>query len=81
MKINAGLWYVRGVSMNRMTFLLRVAAQAVLDWIRTFAKKCQEKPAPTGSTRAWERDAMWHDLKTKRRKRWIWKALDRETRQ
>jgi len=34
--------------MNRIAFLLRVSAQAVLNWIRTFAQKYQEKPKPTG---------------------------------
>jgi insertion element IS1 protein InsB len=78
-KINAVLWYVSGVSMNRMAFLLRVSAQAVLDWIRPLAKKHKEKPEPTGRTIALELEEMWHSLKTKRRKLWIWKALARET--
>ena len=26
-----------------------------------------------------ELDKMWHDLKKKRHKLWIWKALDRDT--
>jgi transposase-like protein len=33
-KINAVLWYLSGVSMNRIAFLLRVSAQAVLTWIK-----------------------------------------------
>ena len=36
-KINAVLLYLSGVSMNRIAFLLRVSAQAVLTWIRAFA--------------------------------------------
>ena len=78
-KINAGLWYLRGVSMNRIAFLLRVSAQAVLDCVRTFAKAHKEQPEPTGRTIALELDEMWHYLKTKRCKLWIWKALDRDT--
>jgi len=50
MKINAVLWYLSGVSMNRIAFLLRVSAQAMLTWIRTFAKDYYEKPEPTGRT-------------------------------
>jgi transposase-like protein len=45
-KINAVLLYLSGISMNRIAFLLRVSAQAVLNWIRTFAQKYQEKHHP-----------------------------------
>jgi transposase-like protein len=31
-KINAVLLYLSGISMNRIAFLLRVSAQAVLNW-------------------------------------------------
>jgi insertion element IS1 protein InsB len=79
MKINAVLWYLSGVSMNRIAFLLRVSAQAVLTWIRTLAQRDQEKPEPTGRTIVLELDEMWHYLKTKRHKLWIWKALDSDT--
>ena len=37
-KINAVLFYLSGISMHRIAFLLRVSAQSVLNWIRTFAK-------------------------------------------
>ena len=36
-KINAVLFYLSGISMNRIAFLLRVSAQSVLNWLRTFA--------------------------------------------
>ena len=78
-KISAVLLYLSGVSMNRIAFLLRVSAQAVLTWIRAFAKEHRENPEPTGRTIALELDEMWHYLKTKRHKLWIWKALDRDT--
>jgi transposase-like protein len=58
MKINALLWYLRGVSMLRITFLLRVSAQSVLNWIRAFAKTYDEKPDPTGKRIVLERDEM-----------------------
>jgi transposase-like protein len=35
-KINAVLLYLSGLSMHRIAFLLRVSAQVVLTWIRTF---------------------------------------------
>jgi insertion element IS1 protein InsB len=79
MQINAVVWYLRGISMNRIAFLLQVSVQAVLNWIRTFAKAHEEKPEPTGKTIVLELDEMWHDLKKKRQKLWIWKALDRDT--
>jgi insertion element IS1 protein InsB len=79
MKINAVLWYLSGISMNRIAFLLQVSVQAVLNWIRTFAKAHEEKPEPTGKTIVLELDEMWHYLKKKRQKLWIWKALDRDT--
>jgi transposase-like protein len=50
LKINAVLWYLGGISMHRIAFLLRVSAQAVLNWIRAFAKEYKEKPEPTGRT-------------------------------
>jgi transposase-like protein len=48
MKINAVLWYLSGVSMNRIVFLLQVSAQSVLNWIRAFAREHYEKPEPIG---------------------------------
>jgi insertion element IS1 protein InsB len=77
-KINAVLLYLSGVSRNCTAFLLRVSAQTVLTWIRTFAKKYKEKPEPTGRVIILERDEMWHYLKKKRHKLWIWQALDRD---
>src|SRR2546426_7296571 len=70
---------LRGISMHRIAFLLQVSVQAVLNWIRTFAKEHEEKPEPTGKTIVLELDEMWHYLKKKRQKLWIWKALDRDT--
>jgi insertion element IS1 protein InsB len=78
-KINAVLFYLSGISMNRIAFLLRVSAQSVLNWIRAFAKAHEEKPEPVGKTIVLELDEKWHYLKQKRRKLWNWKALDRDT--
>jgi insertion element IS1 protein InsB len=79
MKVTAVLLYLSGISMNRIAFLLRVSAQAVLNWIRTFARKYEEKPKPTGRRIILELDEMWHYVKQKRQKLWIWKALDQNT--
>jgi insertion element IS1 protein InsB len=43
------------------------------------AKDYDEKPEPTGRTLILQLDEMWHYLKNKRCKRWIWTALDRDT--
>jgi insertion element IS1 protein InsB len=79
MKVNAVLWYLSGISMNRIACLLRVSAQAVLTWIRDLATDYYEKPEPTGRTIVLQLDEMWHYLKKKRHKLWIWKAVDRDT--
>ena len=73
MKVNAVLWYLSGMSMHRIAFLHRVSAQAVLTWIRDCATDSYEKPEPTDRTMVLELDKMWHYLKTKRCKLWIWK--------
>jgi transposase-like protein len=78
-KINAVLLYLSGISMHRIAFLVRVSAQSVLNWIRVFATAYYEKPEPTGRTIVLELDEMWHYVKEKRQKLWIWKALDWET--
>jgi insertion element IS1 protein InsB len=78
-KINTVLWYLSGVSMHRIAFLLRVSAQSVLNWIRACAKAHYEKPEPTGKIIVLELDEMWHYVKKKRQKLWIWKALDRDS--
>jgi insertion element IS1 protein InsB len=79
MKVHAGLWSLSGISMHCIACLLRVSAQSVLNWLRTFAQEHDEKPEPTSSAIILELDEMWHYLKQKRRKLWIWKALDRDT--
>ena len=77
--INAVWLSLSGISRHRVAFRLRVSAQAVLNWIRTFAQKYQEKPEPTGRGILLELDEMWHDVKKKRQTLWIWKALDQDT--
>ena len=52
------LWYLSGMSMHRIAFLLRVATPAVLTWIRDIAKEYDEKPEPTGRTIVLQLDEM-----------------------
>jgi transposase len=62
-KILAVLLYLSGLSMNRIATLCGVSAQAVLNWIRAFAKEHYEKPAPEGKAVVLEVDEMWHYVK------------------
>jgi transposase len=62
-KILAVLLYLSGLSMNRSATLCGVSAQAVLNWIRAFAREHYEKPAPEGKAVVLELDEMWHYLK------------------
>jgi IS1 family transposase/transposase-like protein len=78
-KLSAVLWYLSGISLNRIGPVLRVSAQSVLNWIRAFAREHYEKPAPMGKAITLELDEMWHYVKNKRHKLWIWKALDSAT--
>ena len=48
-KINAVLWYLSGLSMHRIAFLLRVSPQAVLTWIRDLATAYSESQSPQGA--------------------------------
>jgi insertion element IS1 protein InsB len=75
-KVHAVLWYLRGISMHRIAFLLRVSAQSMLNWLRTVAQAHDEQPEPTGNAIILELDEMWHSREHKRRQLWICKALD-----
>ena len=79
LKGHAVLLYLSGMSMHRMAFLVRVSVQSVLNWISAFATAPYETPEPTGRRIVLQLDEMWHYMKKKRQKLWIWKALDRET--
>ena len=66
--------------MNAISKLFDVSVPAVLKWIRAFAKKQAPKPTLSpGTPIALELDEMWHYVRHKKNKLWIWKALDRNT--
>ena len=65
MKLNAVLLYLGGMSMNAIAAHLNVSAQAVLNWIRDFAKLNKEKPEP-GIAVVVELDELWHFIEKKR---------------
>lgn len=66
-KALAVILYVFGLSMNAIGDLLGVTTPAVLYWIRDFARKNYEKPAP-GNAILIELDEMWHFLNLKKTK-------------
>src|SRR5262249_9883196 len=78
-KINAVLWYLSGMAMHRIAFLLPGSTQALPTSVMGFATASSQKPVPSGRTIILQLDEMWHYLKNKRGKLWIWKALDRDT--
>jgi hypothetical protein len=74
MKVMAILLYVSGLSMNAIAQLFNVSAQAVLNWVRDYAKTHCKKPEP-GSAVIVELDEFWHFIESKK-KLWIWKAYE-----
>jgi insertion element IS1 protein InsB len=76
-KVTAVLLYVSGLSMNRTAKLLGVSTPSVMTWIEQFAKDHAQKPEPEGRALVIELDEMWHYLKKRTNKLWIWKAWDR----
>ena len=79
MKVPAVLWSLRGLSMPRLAFLLRVSAPSVRNGLRPFAPAHDEQPESPGNARLLALDERGHDLKHTRRKRWSWTALEAET--
>ena len=66
--------------MNAISKLFDVWTTAVLNWGRNFAKKQAPKPTfSPGTLVVLEIDEMWHYIKKKKNKLWIWKVLDRNT--
>src|SRR4051812_43041460 len=78
-KVTAVLLYVSGLSMNRTAKLLGVSTPSVMTWIERFAEVYAQKPEPEGRALVIELDEMWHFLKKKTNKLWVWKARDRAT--
>ncbi len=62
-KVFAVWLYLSGVSMHRMSQLLHVSTQSILNGIRQYARAHYEKPHPTGNAGIIAVDAMWHYLK------------------
>ncbi|WP_282560900.1 IS1 family transposase [Trichothermofontia sichuanensis] len=77
MKLEAVLLYISGLSLNAIAENLDVSAQAVLNWVRDFARANIEKPEP-GKVVVVELDEFWHFVEFKKNRIWIWKAYDRD---
>ena len=72
--------YNLGMSMNSIARLLDLSPPAVLKWIHSFAGSQATKPEPPDDgVIVVELDEMWHYLKKKSNKLWIWKAYCRDT--
>ena len=57
--------YTLGLSMRAIAKIFNLSPNAVLKWIKAFAKEQYEKPAP-GDAILVELDEMWHYLKSKK---------------
>src|SRR6187455_3404680 len=79
LKAAAVLLYVSGLSMNRTAQLLGVSTPTIQAWLEQFAAAFAQKPEPEGRAVVIELDEMWHFLKKKSNKLWVWKARDRAT--
>jgi IS1 family transposase len=65
--------------MNAIAKILRASPSTILQWIRDFANQHAQPPEPQTDAVVLELDEMWHYLKKKKQKLWIWKALCRDT--
>jgi transposase-like protein len=68
-----------GLSFNTVAHLLGTMAQSVLRWVCNYVDHHCSKPPP-GDAVVIELGEMWHFLRRKDNKVWIWKAFDRATR-
>jgi transposase-like protein len=69
------LYAMANVSFGSIARLLKVSDVAVLKWVRAEARKLPE-PEPSGHIAIVTLDEMWHFLKKKTNKLWLWRAYD-----
>jgi insertion element IS1 protein InsB len=70
--------YGHGLSLRTVARLLGTTAPSVLRWVCGYVDEHCVKPEP-GDVVVIELDEMWHYLKCKDNKVWIWKAFNRDT--
>jgi len=79
-KLTAILLYINGLSLRTIARLMHVTAIAVLKWFRQYALESYGKPKPqTNTAVVIVLDEVWHYLKRKKRRFWIWMAYWRST--
>ena len=80
-KARAVFLYCHGKpSMNAIAKRLHASPSTILEWIRNFSGEHAKPPEPQGTAAVvLELDEMWHYLKKKNNKLWIWKTLCRDT--
>jgi hypothetical protein len=71
--------YCLGLSMNAVAKHVGISAQSMLRWVRGHARYHCPKPEPTGRATVIEIDEVWHFVKKRSWKLWIWKAFERGT--
>ncbi len=78
-KDTAVLLYTLGLSMNAIGKLLGVSTPSILNWIRAHAtsQASRPQPEPDEDVVVMELDELWHFIKKKENKLWIWLAFDR----
>ena len=76
----AVLLYCLGLSFTAIAGVLSVHPSTILRWVCKYAKDNCGKPVPQGEI-VIELDEMWHFLRSKKTKVWIWKAYCRSTRE
>lgn len=82
-KLEAVKLYCNGLSMRAIAKHLKISATSILNWVRSYAKLSYEKPKPNSESHdiVIEIDEIWHFIKSKKNKLWIWKAFCRNTKQ
>ena len=61
--------------------VFEVNVHSAFVWVKRFAENNYFKPAPIDDSVMIELDEMWHFLRAKKRRVWIWKAYCRTTKQ
>src|SRR5512143_3681020 len=76
----AVLLYLSGLSLNAIAILKSVVPSTILRWVRQCAEERAAKPRPgPGGGIVMEIDELWHFVRNKENKLWIWLALSRDT--
>jgi IS1 family transposase len=79
-RLEATLLYLCGLSLNVIAFLKGVVPSTILNWVRHCAQRWAAKPQPGAEgVLVMELDEVWHFVRRKACKVWIWLAFCRDT--